>query len=249
VAYDPDLYEAQINYLKEYRIAQGTLRNRESAFKNLTESRWEAPRIDIAKSKLVLLGMDDASMEELVQNAKADESLLYLKPDGLAWIYADVFESELAWLRKDEPVHISVPSVPGKRYEGRVDSIGSIIDTATRRVRVRVRVQNDGFLRPEMLLDALIESSSGEGLAVPEESVFFTGKAAIVFVDKGQGLFEPRQVAVGIRAGEDYQVLSGLAENERVVVNGNFLVDSESRLKASIAEAASLHAGHGGGHD
>ncbi len=243
VAYDPDLYQAQIDYLREYRAAQGTLRNRELAFKNLQDSRWEAPRIEVAKSKLILMGMDEDSLHELVENAKADEALLYLKPDGDVWVFVYVLESEVPLLRKGDAVRIEVPSMPGKTYEGTIHSIGSAIDPATRRVHMHVRLKNDGFLKPEMFLNAVIESLTGEGLAVPEEAVFFTGKTAIVFIDKGNGVFEPREVQLGIKAGSDYEVRQGLAEGESVVVNGNFLVDSESKLKASIEQAAALRTG------
>lgn len=249
VAYDPELYEAQIDYLREYRIAAGTLRNRELAFKNLVDSRWEAPRIEVAKSKLLLAGMDEGSLKELVDSAKADESLLYLKPDGDLWVYADIFESESPWVRKGDVVRMEASSVSGKSYESHIHSIGSMVDPQTRRIRTRIRIKNDGSLKPEMLLNATILSSAGTSLTVPQEAVFFTGKAAIVFVDKGRGLFEPREVKVGVKGGEDYQIVSGLKEGEIVVVNGNFLVDSESRLKASIEQASALHAGHGGGRD
>jgi multidrug efflux pump subunit AcrA (membrane-fusion protein) len=249
VVYDPELYEAQIEYLREYRIAQGTLRNRELAFKNLVDSRWEAPRVEVARSKLILMGMEEESLRELIANAKADEALLYLKPDGDVWVYADVFESETPWLRPNDRVSIQSPSIPGKTYEGVVQGVADIVDLMTRRVRVRIRLKNDGLLKPEMFLNATIESSVGEGLAVPQEAVFLTGTEAIVFVDKGRGLFEPRAVDIGILAGADYQILRGLAEGERIVVDGNFLLDSESRLKASIEQAAALHAGHGGKND
>ncbi len=249
VAYDPELYDAQIDYLKEYRMAQGTLRNRELAFKNLQDSRWEAPRIERARSKLLLMGMDDEAIGELVQNAKADESLLYLKPENDVWVFAEVFESEALGLKKGDRVLVQVPSFSDKNYEGMIHSIGSIVDSQTRRIHVHVRLKNDGFLKPQMYVNATIESSDGEALAVPEEAVFFTGPAAIVFVEKGKGLFEPREVRVGNKAGNEYPVISGLTESERVVVNGNFLLDSESRLKASVEKAATLHAGHGAGDD
>ena len=249
VAYDPELYRAQIDYLREYREAQGTLRNRELAFKNLQDSRWEAPRIDVAKSKLLLMGMDEDSIREIVENAKADEALLYLKPDGDVWIYAEVFESDALGLKKNDRVRLEVPSFPGKTYEGMIHSIGSNVDMGTRRIHVHIRLKNDGFLKPEMYLNATIDSPLGEGLAVPTEAVFFTGTAAIIFVDKGQGLFEPREVQVGPKAGDDYQILKGLVEGERVVVSGNFLLDSESKLKATFEQLTAQHADHGSDND
>lgn len=246
VAYDPELYAAQVEYLKEYRIAKGTLRNRELSFRNLQDSRWEPPRIEVVKSRLILMGMDEESIQQIVDEAKADESLLYLKPDGNVWVFLEVFESEALLLRKSDRVRFEVPSVPGKAYEGMIHSVGSMVDPETRRVHMHARLQNDGFLKAGMLLNATVESSTGEGLAVPEEAVFFTGKEAVVFVDKGDGVFEPREVEVGPQAGDDYEIRKGLSEGERIVVNGNFLLDSESRLKSSVEQAAA-HAGHGAG--
>ncbi len=247
VAYDPELYEAQIDYLKEYRMAQGTLRNRELAFKNLQESRWEAPRIEVARSKLLRLGMDSDSIKELVESAKGDDSLLYLKPEGDVWVYAEVFESEALNLNKGDRVQLKVPSLPDKVYEGMIHSIGSSVDPMSRRIHVHVKLKNDGSLKPEMFLNARIDSAAGEGLAVPEEAVFFTGTGNVAFVDKGQGLFEPRLVEVGIKTRDEYQILKGLEEGERVVVNANFLLDSESRLKSSFQDAIAERAEHGSG--
>lgn len=247
VAYDPEMYQMQIEYLKEYRAAQGSLRNRELTFKNLSDSRWEAPRLQQVKAKLVQMGMDEEWLKEIVEAGRADESLLYLEPAGDVWVFADVFESEAALIGAGDRVLIEAPSMPGKRFEGTVHGVGGFIDPSTRRLRAHVRLKNDGTLKPGMFLNAVIESSSGHGLAVPEEAVFFTGQASIVFVDKGKGLFEPRQVEVGAAADGFYPVVSGLTEGERVVTNGNFLLDSESRLKASVEQAAAAHQGHGGG--
>ena len=154
-------------------------------------------------------------------------------------MFADLSETEVSWLHKGDPVRIESPSLPGKTYEGTIHGIGSFVDPATRRVHVHVRLKNDGYLKPGMFLSAQIRPSAGHGLAVPEEAVFFTGKTAVVFVDREKGLFEPREVKVGAKAGHDYEIVSGLSEGERVVVNGNFLLDSESRLKASIFQAVS----------
>lgn len=250
VAYDPELYQAQIEYLREYRMAQGTLRGRELAFKNLQDSRWEAPRLDVVKSKLLLMGMDEEALAGLVENAKADEALLYLKPDGVVWVYMAVSEADAPHIHKGDLVRIEGSSIPGKSYETRVEHVSSMVDPATRRISMHARLKDvDGVLRPGMLLDATIESSMGHGLAVPIEAVFFTGTTSIVFVNKGSGLFEPKEVKVGPQAGSEYPVLKGLSEGESVVVNGNFLLDSESKLKASIEQAVAAHAGHGGSHD
>jgi Cu(I)/Ag(I) efflux system membrane fusion protein len=246
VVYDRELYDAQIEYLREYRIAQGTLRKRELAFVNLVDSRWEAPRIDIAKSKLLLMGMDEESLDALVKAAKADETLLYISPTGEVWVYAEVFEYEAASVRKGDRVRLDVHAVPGKAYEAPVHSVASIVDPMTRRVRVRIRVRNDGFLKPGMYATAAIETEIGEVLSVPEEAVVHTGERDLVFVEAAEGAFEPRAVELGAKGGEFFEVRSGLAEGERVSVAGNFMLDSESRLKAAFQGAGGE--GGGGGH-
>ncbi len=107
---------------------------------------------------------------------------------------------------------------------------------AARTVRVRALVKNEaGALKPDMYVNVRLETALGQAVLIPEEAVFFAGQTDIVFVDKGGGLFEPRQVVLGPKAGDSYVVSEGLAEGERVVTNGNFLVDSESRLKSALS--------------
>ena len=113
----------------------------------------------------------------------------------------------------------------------------------TRSVRVRAVLQNpDGFLKPEMYVNATLRINLGEVLAVPEEAVFMTGEDNIVFVVKSDGIFEPRSVKVGAKSEGYYEVKSGLSEGETVVTSGNFLIDSDSRLKAALTGMS------GGGH-
>ena len=117
-----------------------------------------------------------------------------------------------------------------------------MVDTVTRSIRARAVLQNpEGFLKPEMYVNAILERRLGEVLAVPEEAVFATGEQNIVFVAKPDGVFEPRQVTVGVKSGEDYEVKSGLSEGETVVTSGNFLIDSESRLKAALQSVGEGH--------
>jgi Cu(I)/Ag(I) efflux system membrane fusion protein len=96
-----------------------------------------------------------------------------------------------------------------------------------------------------MYVNASIELAVGSVLAVPEDAVFRTGTQQIVFVDKGQGLFEPRSVVLGVNADGYAEVRDGLSEGERVVASGNFLIDSESRLKAALEGASAPGHQHG----
>ena len=106
----------------------------------------------------------------------------------------------------------------------------------TRTIKVRVEVDNrDGQLKPEMFADVILETALGVGLVVPESALLETGERTLVFVDLGDGRLEPREVQVGPRVADGVQVLGGVSDAERVVTAANFLLDSESSLKAALA--------------
>jgi Cu(I)/Ag(I) efflux system membrane fusion protein len=110
-----------------------------------------------------------------------------------------------------------------------------VLDPLTRTARVRALLENkDGLLRPEMYANSTIKIDLGKGLAVPSDAIFRTGKENIIFVSLGEGRFEPRSVVTGLEGAGFTEIKSGLAEGERVVTSGNFLIDSESRLKAAL---------------
>ena len=105
----------------------------------------------------------------------------------------------------------------------------------TRTVRVRAVLDNpEGLLKPEMYVNANLQINMGEVLAVPEEAIFSTGEKNILFVAKPGGIFEPREVVLGTKANNYSEIKSGVASGEMVVTSGNFLIDSESRLKAAF---------------
>ena len=242
VAYDADLYQAQIDYLRDARVAQGSLRNKELDYRNLYVSKWEAPRVEQAKSKVVQMGMDEASIEQLVKNGKADDRLLYNSSDGQVWLYAEVFERDVPAIRLGDFITVDVPSLPGKSFESKVEVISSVVDPVSRTVRVRCLVRDpQKQLRPGLWVYVNISTDLGRSLAVPEEAVIFTGTKTIVFVDDGAGHFQPRTVTLGASAQGYYQITEGIKEDERVVTSGNFLIDSESRFKAAISAAAHAH--------
>jgi Cu(I)/Ag(I) efflux system membrane fusion protein len=113
------------------------------------------------------------------------------------------------------------------------------VKAETRTFEARIEVDNPaGLLKPDMYADVEIQTPSAPALTVPESAVIQTGARALVFVDHGEGRYEPREVVLGGRVGAAYAVQSGVAAGERVVVSANFLLDSESSLRASIARAA-----------
>jgi Cu(I)/Ag(I) efflux system membrane fusion protein len=123
-----------------------------------------------------------------------------------------------------------------------VTFVSPTVKPDTRTVEARIDVDNaSGVLKPDMFVDVSLEGAPSAGLTVPESAVIPTGERTLVFVDKGDGHYEPREVALGARVADGYEVRRGLAAGERVVVSANFLLDSESSLRAAIARAAGGH--------
>jgi Cu(I)/Ag(I) efflux system membrane fusion protein len=131
---------------------------------------------------------------------------------------------------------LSLQAFPGKTFTGKVIFIDPVLDAKTRTAKVRLEFPNPrGELRPEMFGEVTLKTADREGLRIPADAVIDSGTTKVVFVDVGEGKFQPRVVEVGPEAGDQVEVLSGLADGELVVTRANFLVDSESRLRASLA--------------
>lgn len=241
IAYDPELYQAQQEYLEALRAV------RRADPQATPEIATQAQQlVDAARLRLRLLGLSDALIEELGAQEKPDQSLLLTDPDRHVWVYATVYEYELPLVVPGQTVRVELPSLPGRAFEGTIRAIDSVLDPQTRSARIRAILSDaEGVLKPEMFVNASIIVPLGEVLAVPEEAIFNTGSRRIVFVDKGQGLFEPRDVTVGAQADGAVEIKDGIAEGEVVVTSGNFLIDSESRLKAALAGAATPGHQHG----
>jgi len=151
------------------------------------------------------------------------------------WVLADVYESDLPAVRLGMPAELRLPFAPGRSWRGSVTYVAPTVEEKTRTVKVRVEVANPGgLLKPDMFADVLLESRLGEGLLVPEGALIRAGERTLVFVDHGEGRLEPREVRAGVRLGGEYQILSGLQAGERVVTAANFLLDSESSLRAAL---------------
>jgi Cu(I)/Ag(I) efflux system membrane fusion protein len=151
------------------------------------------------------------------------------------WVYADIYEYELPFVRVGQEGTITTNSYPGASFTARVDYVYPTIDPKTRTARVRFELANspDRVLRPEMYGNVELHVALGERLVVPKTAVLDTGTRQVVFVDGGNGRLVPRDVRVGERFAQTVEVTQGLSEGERVVTSGNFLVDSESKLQAT----------------
>jgi Cu(I)/Ag(I) efflux system membrane fusion protein len=133
-------------------------------------------------------------------------------------------------------VSVKARSYPGRAFSGKISVIYPQVNRETRTARIRIELSNpDNALLPDMYVDAQIATGKPEPvLAVPDSAVLDTGSRQAVFVDKGQGRFEPRDVKLGQRGGGYVEVREGVTEGEPVVVSANFLIDAESNLKAAL---------------
>jgi Cu(I)/Ag(I) efflux system membrane fusion protein len=152
------------------------------------------------------------------------------------WVVADVYEYELPRLKLGQKATVTLAYWPGKEWAGPVTYIYPAVDEKSRTVKVRIDVTNpEGDLKPEMFAQVVIKGAAREALAVPDDAVLDSGTRKIVFLSPGRGRLVPREVEVGERSGGMTEIRKGLEEGDTVALGANFLVDSESQLKAALA--------------
>jgi RND family efflux transporter MFP subunit len=204
------------------------------------------------------LGMSDTQIQEVKETRKIPEDIYVVSPvEGFiisrdiaagetferhrqfyrvadlsrVWIFADVFGSDAQLLKPGAIAQVTLPG-QGKTFMARVSNVLPEVDPATRIMKIRLETNNPGFaLRPDMFVDVELAARLPAGLTVPLDAVIDSGLEHRVYVERSSGMFEPRQVDTGWRFGDRVQVVHGVAEGERVVTDGTFLIDSESRLK------------------
>jgi RND family efflux transporter MFP subunit len=166
------------------------------------------------------------------------------------WIEADVYEYEASAVRLGQQAVLTLPYQAGLRLTGRVAYVYPYLNPESRTLKVRFEFQNpDLVLKPAMFADVTLALETGEGVVVPDSAIMDTGVRRVVFVETSSGTFEPREIRVGVRGDGRAEVLSGVAEGEKVVVRANFLLDSESRLRAALTKMSGASAPGGGGQD
>ena len=169
----------------------------------------------------------------------AGEQLMVLADLSEVWADANVYQSDLRFVKLGMPVELTVSAAPDKMFTGKVSFVAPTLDAETRTVKVRMVVPNpDTRLKPEMWATARLAFDLGEKLAIPTAAVMLTGERAYAFKDGGEGKLVPVEVKIGERSGEFFQLVSGLAAGDKVVTSANFLVDSESSMKAAIEALA-----------
>ncbi len=169
------------------------------------------------------------------QTSVNPDTELYTVSDlSTIWVNADIFEYEVPFVKVGQHAEMQLSYYPGKKWNGRVSFIYPTVDPVTRTVKVRLEFANPDFqLKPQMFADVELQINYGNQIVVPQEAVLDSGTEQRVFVAKGDGYFEPRKITTGAKLDGKVVVLSGLRAGETVVTSGNFLIDSESRLKSA----------------
>jgi multidrug efflux pump subunit AcrA (membrane-fusion protein) len=234
VAYDPSLFTAQQEYLQAFKSSR-TIHKDEGY---LDEQSGVLARS--MKQKLLAMGMGEDEIVGLQTRGKPQQNLyLPTSEDKNVWVYVTIYEYEAELVKAGTPVEVRAIAYPGQAFEGKVVAVTPIIETATRTLKVRALVDNpENKLKLEMFVNVVIKYDLGDKISVPEEAVMHAGTRDIVFVTGTNGHFVSRVVKLGNKAGNYYEVLDGLAENEEVVTSGNFLIDSESKLNAILNKTA-----------
>jgi Cu(I)/Ag(I) efflux system membrane fusion protein len=226
VADDPGLYEAWIEYREAFRT-RAALRG------GIQESTTSGDTL--VRAAALKLRRQGVGEREIAALAELDPTSLIL-PGARIWIYAQVFEEDVPMLRAGMPVSVEIPSEPGRTITSTILAIDPTVSAESRTVRVRALVNTpEASLRPGTFVTATFDVPLGDRLAIPREAVLDAGLQRLVFVVSDGTRFEPRSVTLGRRAQGFVEVLDGVAAGERVVTSANFLVDSESRLKAAVA--------------
>jgi Cu(I)/Ag(I) efflux system membrane fusion protein len=164
---------------------------------------------------------------------------LYMIVDlSTVWVYADIYEYELPWVRVGDEVEMSLAGIPGRTFSGELDYIYPYAESRTRSIKVRLTFDNpDLLLKPEMFADVVIKSDKRiDTVVIPAEAVIRSGQSERVFVVRGPGKFEPVIVKLGIQSAGQVAVLEGVEDGDEVVVSAQFLVDSESSLREATAK-------------
>jgi Cu(I)/Ag(I) efflux system membrane fusion protein len=187
---------------------------------------WSAPRDGVVLERNAIEGM----------RAQPGDVLFRVADTSVVWATIDVAERDLGALNVGLPVIVRARSYPGREFAGTISVIYPQVNKETRTARIRIELSNpDAALLPDMYVDAEINTGDPQSvLAVPDSAVLDTGSRQAVFIDKGQGRFEPRKVKLGHRGNGYVEVREGVSDGEPVVVSANFLIDAESNLKAAL---------------
>jgi len=269
--YSPELVSTQEEYLIALRAKRDLSKSPFPEVAGSGDSLAES-----AKRRLKLWDISDDQIKTLEESGQAKKTLTLYSPfsgfvlekaaykgmnvmPGVAlfkladlsvvWLIADVYEYELPFIRLGQQASIQLSYTPGETFTGKAIYIYPSLNPETRTAKVRFELPNPhGKLKPEMYANVEIKVHLGQKLSVPEGAIIDTGLRQLAIIDKGNGYFEPREVKVGSKVDNYYEVIKGLKAGERVVTSANFLIDSESKLKEAMGGMSMPgmdHSGHG----
>ena len=257
--YSPELVSTQEEFLLAARYRDMTS---ESPFPDVSEGG--SALFDATRRRLELWDIPERDVDRLLATGEVRKSLtLYAPSSGVVthmmvrkgmevspnanlytiadlsrvWLYADVYEYELPWIKTGQKGSVELSYLPGQSFQGTVTYVYPFLDPKTRTARVRLELPNEDLtLKPDMFANVTIETEVHRNvLAIPDEAVIRSGQRNLVIVVLGEGRFEPRDVEVGIDSGDGWlEVRSGLRDGEEVVTSGQFLIDSESKLREAV---------------
>jgi hypothetical protein len=257
--YSPELVSTQEELLLAARYRDST---RESRFEDVSRGGEDLFRATLRR--LELWDISKRDIDHLLETGEVRKDLtLYAPTEGVVthlmvrkgmevgpndnlytiadltrvWLYADIYEYELPWVREGQSAVIDLSYLPGRRFEGVVTYVYPFLDPKTRTARVRIELDNpDRVLKPDMFANVTIATETHRDvLAVPEEAVLRSGRRSLVMMALGEGRFLPREIALGINSADGWvEVRDGLAEGDEIVTSGQFLIDSESNLREAV---------------
>lgn len=255
--HSPELIVAEREYLlakqNAKNLSQSTIPGVAAGVASLLDSsrerfeQWDIPEQEIARLESTGQVADaleiDSSVSGYIIERNAfpnlmvePETRLYTIADlSTVWVLAQIFQNDLERIKIGAPTLLTLDSYPGRAFRGQVDFIYPDVDMTTRTARVRLLFRNPNLtLSPGMYVNVVVQVPLGNQLVIPVSGVLQSGTRQIVFVDRGAGYLDPRDVQLGPQAGDQYIVLKGLKVGERIVTSANFLIDSESQLQAAI---------------
>jgi RND family efflux transporter MFP subunit len=245
--YSPDLVSTQ----EEYLIAMKNNSENDALTLSIKNrlALWDIKETDIKKlektgqimkTMIIYSPIDGFVMEKDVLQGKyiMQGEMLYKVADlRTVWITANFYEYEIPYLKTGQNVELNLSYYPGEKFIGKINYVYPYLEPETRTIQARLEFKNPDYkLKPEMFANVELHISLGNVLALSEEAVIDSGTKKIVFVDNGDGYFAPREITLGEKVEDYYVIKEGLTEGEIVVTSGNFLIDSESKLKSALGQ-------------
>jgi len=255
--YSPDLAATEREYLvakqNQQRVSgstvPGVMEGAASLLEAATERlrQWGVPQKEISRLESTGQVQEELTVDSPVSGYITERNALpnlTVQPDtklytvadlSTVWVFAEVFQNDLGRIKPGDRAKLTVDAYPGRTFEGRVNFLYPQVDMTTRTVRARISFPNQGLkLTPGMFVNVALEVPQGKQLVIPANGVLQSGTRQVVFVNRGDGYLEPREVELGARSGDDFVVLKGVKEGEEIVTSANFLIDSESQLQAAL---------------